>query len=84
MAKATSVVDEIAALIPARSGWRPWWERVGPDVASALPGVLEAWRTGKFGTKRSPAAKAIASWLQKRGVQIGAQGVEEWLKRNGR
>ena len=83
MGKAANVIDEIAAMIPERPGVRPWWERVDPSLASALPGVLQAWREGQFGAKRRPAAKAIAAWLVKNGVQIGEQGVDAWLKRNG-
>lgn len=84
MPKAASVIDEIASLIPERVGVRPWWERVSPDVASALPGVLEAWQSGQFGAQRRTAARAIAAWLNKRGVEIGVQGVEAWLRRSGR
>lgn len=84
MAKTSGAVAEIAALIPKRTGVRPWWEKVDEPVAAALPGVLEAWRAGELGTKRRPAAEAIAAWLQKQGVEIGEQGVDEWLKRNAK
>lgn len=76
-----SVVDEIAALIPERVGTRPWWERVDPQHESTLAEILEAWRAGTFGGRRRTAAKAISAALKRRGVDIGEQGVETWLKR---
>lgn len=78
-----SVVDEIASLIPERSGARPWWERVDSSQASMLDEILKAWQSGAFGSRRRTAAKAISVALKSRGVDIGEQGVETWLKRNG-
>lgn len=84
MAKAQSPVSEIAAMVrkPGRS--LPWWERVPPDVAAMLPAILDGWCSGDFGTCRRPAARAITAWLQQRGVEIGEQGVDQWLRRNPR
>lgn len=82
MGKASSAVSEIAALIAKSNRSLPWWDRVSPEIAAALPGVLEGWRNGTFGPHRKPAAKAIAAWLQREGVQIGFQGVQIWLERN--
>jgi hypothetical protein len=73
---------EIAAMIPRQSGTRPWHERVPPDVAAELPGILDAWLSGKFGRQRRTAARAIARWLCDKGVTIGPQGVETWLRQN--
>lgn len=81
MAKA-SAVNEIASLIPPRTGVRPWWERVDGKVAEALPGILEAWRAGQFGPRRRTAARAISAWLVRQGVEIREQGVDLWLRRN--
>ena len=83
MSKA-SAVNEIASLIPSRTGIRPWWERVDGKVAAALPEILEAWRAGEFGTRRRTAARAIAAWLVRHGVEIREQGVDLWLRRNAR
>lgn len=76
------VVDEIASLIPERTGARPWWERVDQSQAAMLEEILKAWQSGVFGSKRRTAAKAISVALRKRGVDIGEQGVEAWLKRS--
>ena len=79
-----SPVSEIASLIPSRAGVRPWWERVDKRVESQLPEILAAWRAGKFGSRRRTAARAIAAWLVRHGVEIREQGVDTWLRRNAR
>ena len=79
-----SPVTEIAAMIPKHTGVRPWQDRVPPEVAAELPGIAEAWLSGQFGKQRRTAARAIARWLGSRGVTIGAQGVENWLRQNER
>ena len=78
-----SIVDEVAALIPERPGVRPWWERLDPKRAAMAAEILQAWQSGALGTKRRPAAAAISTTLQRHGVSIGVQGVDQWLKRSG-
>lgn len=75
-------VKEIAQMIPRNRRSLPWWDRVSPEVARLLPGVLEAWRSGEFGSHVRPAAVAISVWLRKHGVEIQEQGVERWLRQN--
>lgn len=77
-----SVVDEIAAMIPARVGCRPWYERVTDEQAAMLAEILAGWRAGKFGTARRTAAKTIAAYLGRHGIEIGHQGVDQWLAKN--
>lgn len=79
-----SPVAEIAALVPQSKRSLPWWERVSPEVAEALPGILEAYRDGKFGPHAKPAAHGISAWLNQHGVEVGHQGVLTWLQRNAR
>lgn len=82
MGKASSVIDEIAALIPDRVGVGPWWERVDETQAAMLADIHAGWRAGKFGTKKRTAARAISDYLGRHGITIGVQGVETWLTRN--
>lgn len=82
MAKASSPVAEIAALVPKSKRSLAWWDRVSPEVAEALPGILQGYHDGQFGQHAKPAAQAIAAWLTKHGVEVGFQGVLTWLQRN--
>lgn len=84
MGKALSPVAEIAALVPRSKRSQPWWERVSPEVAEALPGILQAYHDGQFGPHAKPAAEGIAAWLKTHGVEVGFQGVLTWLQRNAR
>lgn len=79
-----SVIDEIAAMIPERTGSRPWHERVTPEQAAMLDEILAAWHAGAFGQKRRTAARAIAAALQRQGIDIGQQGVDSWLQRSAK
>jgi hypothetical protein len=83
MAKA-SIVDEVAALIPERTGTRPWWERLDTKQGELVKAILAAWHAGTFGTRRRTAAKAIAQAIQRHGINIGEQGVDAWLRRHAR
>jgi hypothetical protein len=80
MAKA-SIVDEVLAAIPTKSGNLPWWERVNDKQAALLASLLEAWQSGKLGSKKKPAGQAISTTLEKYGITIGPQGVILWLNR---
>lgn len=79
----TSVVDEIASLIPPRTGFLPWYERVNKDQAEMLAAILEGWKSGRFGTAKNTAAKTISQYLERHGIKIGRQGVITWLARHG-
>lgn len=78
-----SVIDEIKALIPQR-GTRRWYERVDTDQAQLLEQIMAGWIAGEFGTARRTASQVISKWLQERGIAIGEQGVDAWLKRAGK
>jgi hypothetical protein len=84
MGKSPSAVAEIVALVPKSRRSQPWWERVSPEVAEALPGILDAYHDGQFGPHDKPASQGIAAWLQQHGVEVGFQGVLTWLKRHAR
>lgn len=84
MAKPPSAIAEIAALMPRSRRSLPWWERVSPEIAAVLPGILQGWRDGQFGTHMKPAAQGISAWLNQHGVEVGFQGVLTWLQRNAR
>ena len=85
MAKASaaaSVVDDIAVAIPGSIGPRKWWKRADASHADVLAAIDAAWRAGKFGRKKYPAARAIAAKLTDLGIaSIGPQGVIAWLDR---
>lgn len=78
----TSVVDEIVALMPRQSGFRPWYERVNVEQEKLLEAIISGWRSGRFGTTKNTAAKAISKYLERHGIKIGRQGVIAWLTKN--
>jgi hypothetical protein len=84
MASKPSIVAEVTALIPERPGVRPWWDRLDQKQAALAAEILAAWKAGAFGSKRRPAATAIATALRRHGVEIGFQGVDTWLRRLGK
>jgi hypothetical protein len=77
-----SMIDEIAASIPESQSGKPWWKKLTPQQQEFIKPILSAWKNGKFGKQRMPASKAIAAYLTKHGIEIGAQGVISWLQRN--
>jgi hypothetical protein len=78
--KAADIVAEIAAAVPRDNhGLRPWYERAAPEHGELLDAIYDAWHTGGFGTRRITAARTIAAKLQSLGIQIGEQGVLNWL-----
>jgi hypothetical protein len=81
MAKATSIVDQIAAAIPESQSGKPWWFRITPEQREFVAPVMAAWKAGRFGTRKMPAARAISKTLTEHGIKIGAQGVLAWLNR---
>ena len=81
MAKTRDIVAEIAAKIPQGShGNRPWWERVPPEHQTTVDAIHRGWHAGTLGTRKRPAARAIAATLEEFGIQIGEQGVIAWLR----
>ena len=84
MAKAKpsdSLVDQIAAAIPESGSGKPWWRRLTPEQQELVQPILAAWRAGRFGSAKMPAARAISKTLTQQGIPIGAQGVLAWLQR---
>jgi len=81
MAKAPGIIDEIAASIPESQSSLPWWKRLTPEQREFVTPILAAWKSGRFGTRKMPVAKAIASKLTEHGITIGPQGVLAWLHR---
>jgi hypothetical protein len=74
------IVAEIAAAVPqSNHGSRPWYERAAEEHGELLDAIHAAWRAGGFGTRRITAARTIAAKLQSLGIQIGEQGVLNWL-----
>ena len=82
-AAAASVVDSIAGAIPdTTTGPRKWWERADAIHADVLTAIDVAWREGRFGRKKYPAARAISAKLAELGIAtVGPQGVIAWLDR---
>lgn len=78
----TSPVEEIAAMMGPRAGLRPWYERLDGEQAALVAEILAGWKSGKFGTARRTAAKAISAYLSRNGIAIGHQGVDSWLQKH--
>lgn len=77
-----SIVSAIAARLPTHTGCRPWFERVDASQAKLLEQIMAGWKAGELGTRRKTAAVAIAAELAAHGIDIGWQGVSEWLRKN--
>jgi hypothetical protein len=75
------IVDEVAALIAAKRGNLPWWERLTPKQAATVAAVLDGWKKGRLGKARKTAARAISKIFEKHGISIGMSGVINWLDR---
>ena len=76
-----SVLDEVLANIKERAS-QSWYQRVAPEHADTVKEIHDLWAAGKFGTKKYPAAKAVAKFLNDRGIaNIGPQGVIRWLEK---
>ena len=81
MAKAANVVDEVLGNL-AKPKPQAWHERVAPEHAETLRDIREAWTSGRLGSKRITAARAISKTLNDRGIaKVGPQGVIAWLER---
>lgn len=78
-----SVVDEVVSAMPLRKACLPWWERLDDRQAKVAAEILAAWKDGRLGTKKKPAAIGIATTLGRYGVTIGHQGVRAWLDLHG-
>lgn len=79
MAKRTSPVDEIAALVPPAVP-RSWEHRVAEEHRQTLEEIKAGYLAGRFGTSKFRACEAISNWLKANNIAtIGRQGVEEWL-----
>lgn len=79
---ASSVIDDIAGAIKPSLGLRPWWERTDKAHAETLAAIHDAWKAGRFGRKKYPAARAIGAKLSELGIaSVGPQGVIAWLDR---
>jgi hypothetical protein len=77
---AADIVAEIAAAVPQKNhGSRPFYERFADEHGELLDAIHAAWRAGEFGARRVTAARTIAAKLQSLGIQIGEQGVLNWL-----
>jgi hypothetical protein len=83
MAKATSVLDDVIGVIAARTPRvQAWYHRVPPEHAGALAEILDAWKSGRLGSQKITAARAIAKILSARGISdVGPQGVLKWLEK---
>lgn len=77
-----TVVDEVVANIPVAKGCRPWWERLTPSQKTIAREILSAWKDGRLGKRKKPAAIGISKTLARYGVTIGYQGVRQWLDAN--
>jgi hypothetical protein len=81
MAKGRTVVDEVLGNIGSPLP-QCWHERIAPEHVETLREIREAWSSGRLGSKKQTAARAIAKTLNDRGIaKVGPQGVIAWLER---
>jgi hypothetical protein len=79
MAKTTDIVAEIAGQIRPRRNMR-WHQKVSPEHVGTLDEIAKAYKAGKFGPCKLPAAKAIAATLSQLGItNIKHNMVIQWL-----
>jgi hypothetical protein len=83
MAKATSVVDDVIGVIAAQPPRvQAWYHRVLPKHVATLDELLQAWKSGRLGTHKITASRAISRILAARGIaDVGPQGVLAWLRK---
>lgn len=79
MGKKTSVVAEIAAMVPDGVP-KSWEHRVSDEHRQTLEEIKAAYHAGQFGARKSTAARAISAWLRAHNIShVGYQGVLQWL-----
>jgi hypothetical protein len=83
MAKAKSVLDDVIGAIAAQPPRvQAWYQRVAPEHAGTVAEILDAWKSGRLGSRKITAARAIAKILAARGIaDVGPQGVLKWLEK---
>lgn len=59
-----------------------WYERLTPAHRKELDAIRSEWASGKLGTRKKTAARAIAANMRTRGISdVGMQGVIAWLEK---
>lgn len=81
MAKASgSVVNDVMRELEKKAQPRRWYRNVAPEHLPVVEELLAAWKSGRLGRSKKPAACAIAKILHDRGISsIGHNGVIAWL-----
>jgi len=82
MAKKRTLMDEVLSRIP-KKGFKPWHERIPPDLLAELEALRAAFWKGEMPTRttRTGLSHALAKSLQDRGVHVGHAGVHRWLEK---
>jgi hypothetical protein len=80
MAKARSLIEDVAGDLPRRKGFRPWYETLPADISEECVAIKAAWKEGRMGTKTG-LARALSKNLRARGIEIGQLGVIRWLEK---
>lgn len=82
MSKRRSLMDEVLERIP-KKGFKPWNERIPPDLLAELEALRAAFWAGQMPTRttRTGLSHAISKSLQGRGVHVGHAGVNRWLEK---
>ena len=82
MAKKLSVADEVLAFVPQSNRHLKWWDKYAKSHGNILRGLLEARSEGGSlcDLPLRSAAKAMSGYLATKGIKIGEQAVERWLK----
>lgn len=80
MAKTPDIVAEIAGQVRTRRHTR-WFQTIAPEHVATLDVIAAAYKAGKFGSRKKPAADAIVAVLKARGIAtVGYSGVLQWLE----
>lgn len=78
-----SIADEVAAAIKPLRTCIAWYDRVDSQHRPLLDEILAGWQSGRYGERKSAAARAIASVLKARRIADVKEGaVASWLEKH--
>lgn len=77
-----SIADEVAAAIKPLRTSPAWYDRLESQHQPLLDEIIAGWRSGRYGERKSVAARAIASVLKARKIADVREGaVVAWLEK---
>lgn len=77
-----SIIDEVAAAVRPLRTSPAWYDRLESQHQPLLDEIIAGWRSGRYGERKSVAARAIASVLKARKIADVREGaVVAWLEK---